>query len=489
MRIPSLLIPWLLPVIVQASGRLPTAPVGDEANLGGIYRRGEHRRTEKPILLSRGPHVLVDDFFVAKASGVARRVVPPVRDPGIPNPILTGKEDGTFQPYVTVIRDGATGRFRMWYDAPTHGKRPGTCVLMTIESKDGIAWERPARALDIDSSINAGASVIDEGPAFEDPSARYKLTFYGEDAGGVRGMQIWKSPDGYQWEPFVPYTAISHNHDIENAFYDPLRKRYVAIMSVSTEGPTWTGKRRVTMESTSPDLLDWRKPWYILTPDDRVDSGETQFYAMNGHLVRGDLWIALVKILRDDIRASAVASDAGGVGYTTLAWSRDGEHWLRDTAPYFEPDPAPGAWDHAHAWIDFQLPVGDDVYLYYGGYKSGHKFNRYEERQIGLLKIRRDRYVAWEAGPIGGGFESPLVQIDGTGLSLNADIKGEIRVAVLDESGRPIDGLGSDDCVRLSGDSLDHEVQWKRPLAELRGRRVRLRFAMKDARLFAIDVH
>jgi hypothetical protein len=68
---------------------------------------------------------------------------------------------------------------------------------------------------------------------------------------------------------------------------------------------------------------------YVLRPDDRVDPGQTQFYAMNGYLRRGDVLIGLVKILHDDWRAGGTPEGAYGVGYTALAWTRDGINWVR----------------------------------------------------------------------------------------------------------------------------------------------------------------
>ena len=119
-------------------------------------------------------------------------------------------------------------------------------------------------------------------------------------------------------------------------------------------------------------------------------------------LARGELVIGMVKNLHDDWGAEGRPQDAFGIGSTSLAWTRDGQTWVRDREVFFGPDPQPGAWDHAHAWIDEQLPVEDEVYLYYGGYKFGHKMDRWEGRQIGLVKMQRDRYVSRDAGPDGG---------------------------------------------------------------------------------------
>ena len=229
------------------------------------------------------------------------------------------------------------------------------------------------------------------------------------------------------------------------------------------------GRRRATMQSTSHDLMHWEKPWYVLTPDDRSDPPETQFYAMNGHLIRGDLWIGLVKVLHDNWQAKGTPKGAYGIGHTQLAWTRDGENWVRDQTPFFEPDPKPGAWDHAHAWMDFQLPVGDEVYIYYGGYKNGHKVNRFEERQIGLVRIPRDRYVSRDAGAKGGTLTTPPVILQGKKLTVNACVRGEMRVRLLDASGKPIPGFDAADCKPIQGDAVALPVEWKGSL-ERRGR-------------------
>ena len=110
--------------------------------------------------------------------------------------------------------------------------------------------------------------------------------------------------------------------------------------------------------------------------------------------------VSLVKVLRDDLncepdKTAAELRDTrrpyAGLGYTVLAWSRDGETWKRDTEPFLDRNPQPGTWDRAMAWADDQLIVGDYVYLYYGGYRWGHKAERFTERQIGFAHMPRDR--------------------------------------------------------------------------------------------------
>lgn len=461
-----------------------SAPAGDEEDCSSVYMPGQTSRPAEPLSLAVGPHLFIDDYLVDQTDGITRRVNRPLRDPDIPNPIITGREDRNYQPFLTVLRDPETGVFRIWYGA--YGESPDgvTSHIGYMESDDGIHWKRPARQLEDPAPIQFGSSVIDDGPEYPDPSRRYKLGWWKDG-----GLKIATSPDGITWTPLAPYVVLKHNHDITNIIRDPLRDRYVATVSVYTTGEGWTGNRRITLQSESADLLHWSKPWLIIRPRPEVDPGETQFYAMNGHLFRGNLWIGLVKVLRDELKAPGTPEGAFGVGHSALAWTRDGKHWVRDTEPFFEPDPDPAAWDHAHAWLDWQLPVGDEVFIYYGGYKSGHKMNRYEERQIGLVRMKRDRYVAREARGESGTLRTPLVVLEGESITLNARADGEIRVRVLGADGQTLDGFGLDDCAPITGDSVAHPVTWRRVSRIPQGQPVRLEFRLTDAELYAFDLY
>lgn len=460
------------------------APAGDEEVCAGLYRPGEPSRAPAaPLRLGPGPHLLLDDELIASSSGLTRRVCRPARDPALHNPLVDGKTDHNYQPYLTVLQDPATRRFRMWYGC--YGPSPDgiTSHLGYLESPDGLHWQRPARVLADPDPIQFGSSVLDDGPGFSPASQRYKLAWWKDG-----GLKLATSPDGLCWTSLCPYPVLRHNHDINNLVRDPLRHRYVATFSVYTTGAGWSGQRRCTMQSTSADLLHWSKPWYILTPHDGLDEGDTQFYAMSGHLFRGGLWLGLVKVLRDDLRAPGTPEGSYGVGYTTLAWSRDGRHWVRDREPFFEPDPDPAAWDHAHAWMDWQVPVGEETLIYYGGYRSGHKVNRYEERQLGVVRIRRDRYVARSAGETEGVLRTYPLVLEAGSLTVNAQVRGELRVRVLDEAGQPLPGFDYADCAPLAGDGVTLPVAWKRSLAALRGKPVRLEFRLRAADLYAFSL-
>lgn len=466
-----------------AAGEVLTAGQDHPAYKAVLYRPNANATMspKKPLPLGPGPHLFIDDYLIDKTANVTRRVNRPARDATIANPIISGKEDLNFQPYMSVLRNSETGRFRIWYGARRGDRNEIRSHIATMESDDGIRWQRPPRILEDPAEIQFGCCVIDEGPGFPDPAARYKYAWYSAEGDGLR---IAVSPNGLDWKPMTPGVVIRHSHDINNLFWDSLRRRYMATLSVNAEGPTWVGRRRVTMHSASQDLIYWENPWYVVTPDDKTDPTETQFYAMNGYLVRGDLFIGLVKVLHDNFRAEGTPDGSFGVGHTQLAWSRDGQTWVRDQTPFFEPDPTPGAWDHAHAWMDWQLPVGDQVYIYYAGYKNGHKVNRFEERQIGLVRMPRDRYVSRDADANGGVLVTQPFLLQGGQVTINASIRGTLRVRLLNIDGEPIPGFDA----MVQGDGVALPVEWLHPLSRVKGQPVRIEFQMQDTQLYGFDV-
>ncbi|MFV1967385.1 MAG: PA14 domain-containing protein [Pirellulaceae bacterium] len=458
-----------------------------------IYQSGEGipgQAPEKdfPVQAQPGPHLLLDDYLIAESSGIERVVLQPPRDPAIPNPIVTGPEDGCFQPFFTVLRDPKTGRWRIWYGASRDDRNTSRSHLATMESDDGIHFIRPRRICDT-PEIQFGSEVIDRGVEYPDPSSRYVHSYW---LGG--GLRLLASPDGLTWRPLLEGVVLIHNHDITGIDWDPIRKVYVATVSTFITGPNWRGKRRTTMMSFSKALVHWERPWFVLTANDKLDEGNTQFYAMDGYLTRGSLRIAMDKVLRDDLRATGTQPGSFGRAHTSLAWSRDGRTWVRDRAKFFEPDDDPQAWDHAHAWIDEQLIVDDIVYLYYGGYKQGHKVNRFEERQIGLVRMPLDRYVARRAsGSVSRGrLKTVPFKLDEStcALQVNANAAaGSLRVQVRDAKTDDIlPGMSFADCKPVAADGLRQSVRWRRgKLSALAGKTVQLEFEMTDADLFGFE--
>jgi hypothetical protein len=306
-------------------------------------------------------------------------------------------------------------------------------------------------------------------------------------------MWLAYSADGMRWRVAQNRPVLKGINDILCINRDPLHNRYLAIFGLPSKkadgykGSTPNARpsyRRCVGQSVSKDGLHWSAPRRIIKPDSR-DPGITEFYSVGGVLARGDLLIGLLKVLRDDLQEDPKGK-AFGIGYTVLVWSRDGETWERDRQPFFDRNHQKGTWDHAIAWMDYQLPIGDEVYIYYGGYARGHKIERYTERQIGMVRIRRDRYVSRQAGKTAGSLLTRPVTLDGKRLTLNVAAKeGEVRVQVVGKDGKPLPGMSYADCRPITGDYLAAPVRWKKPLRAVAGQPVRLEFSLRKADLFA----
>jgi len=145
--------------------------------------------------LRPGPQLFIDDFLIARAEGVARRVVEPKRF--LEGPVITGAGGHlNWQPWLTVIHDPsrpAESRFRVWFDAdvlpdPTEGKFKSR--LGYLESADGLKWPGPPRILEKTDGLLFGASVLDDGTGFAFADCRP----LGEDL--LAAPVAWKRPLG-----------------------------------------------------------------------------------------------------------------------------------------------------------------------------------------------------------------------------------------------------------------------------------------------------
>ena len=438
-----------------------------------------------------GDWLLLDERNILSVENLQRVTGQPVRHGA---PLVDGETDGNFQPYVTVVRGTGGDRWRMWYNVPKTKGNWGESSLALLESANGIQWERPHRILET-PPIQFGASVVDEGPSCMNPAQRYKAAWHRDN-----GLQVAVSADGLKWSLIAPGPVLRHNHDIDAIDWDPLRRHYMAFVSVAAKlDPSWSGARRIPHMSVSEDLVHWREPWPVVMPDagSPREQGDTQFYCMAGVIERGGLLIGLVKILRDDLNAEPgmTAADLGdsrphaGIGYTVLAWSADGARWRRDTEPFLDRNPAPGSWDRAHAWADEQVLNGDELFLYYAGYRLGHKAERFTTRQIGLARMKRDRYAGFAAAPASPGMlRLPARRWDARSFTLNASAAGEVRVALCEPSGRFLPGFSFADCRPVQGDCVALPVAWTGEPGSLIGKDVQPVIQVTGGTVYAIGL-
>ena len=86
---------------------------------------------------------------------------------------------------------------------------------------------------------------------------------------------------------------------------------------------------------------------------------------------------------------------------------------------------------------------------------------------------------------------TPLIRFGGRRLELNVDAtgSGSVAVEVLDEQAQPIPGYTATDAVPVNGNSVRMPVGWQAgdDVSSLAGRAVRLRFHLRDAKLYAFQ--
>jgi hypothetical protein len=183
-----------------------------------------------------------------------------------------------------------------------------------------------------------------------------------------------------------------------------------------------------------------------------------------------------------------------------LAVSRDGVRWTwpqQDAA--FIPLGEPGAFDSKTLYMgQGLLAVGDEVWLYYSGSPLTHNGHELEDivkaeqpRVFSRVVVRRDRFVSADAGPEGGWFVTHPLTFSGDTLVLNVEVRdgGGVRVALLDENGKPLSDRAAEDCLPITGDHLSVPVRWKTgsDVAAIAGRPTRLRVELTSASLYAFQ--
>lgn len=107
---------------------------------------------------------------------------------------------------------------------------------------------------------------------------------------------------------------------------------------------------------------------------------------------------------------------------------------------------------------------------------KGVNFRRYT--------MRLDGFFSWDAPYRGGEVLTKLLTIDGDEMQLNfaTSALGSVLVSVCDADGNPLEGYTS---YTMFGDSVERPVEFEKPLSALKGKRVRLKFEMKDAQLYS----
>ena len=442
--------------------------------------------------------LLFDDDAIDRTAGVRRVLGSPKKEP---DPILEPQmpwETAGSSAFHAVLRDRASGRFRLWYrasiggaDRPAgEGDGPERHFLCYAESGDGLTWDRPAlRRLSFAGSlenniireVDAGDTVfhnIVEDPDDPDPRRRYKALGYqhttraaaGLPEGGGAGVTVSFSRNGLEW-PEEPILVMGFEEITDANCLQPYRDRgsgsWVAFLRPRTQP-----KRRFVGRGTSGDFLRWTHPEMLLTPDSGDDEF-TEFYSLSTAVV-GTFHVGALWVFHDHPEDSPMT--------TELVYSRGGRSFHR-ALPRAEwiPRGPEGSFDSGQVCPVRLLPVGEELFVYYNGVDRHHRLKRGPKppvvnpktvgatRRTGLARLPLQALCGLRADHDGVVETRWVCNYGQTGVQAVADVDpgGSVRAEILDPFGSVVPGWDRAASGSVAAADGRLRLWWERP--ELRG--------------------
>ena len=480
------------------------------------------------ILLLNGTQLFIDDYIIDDMRGVTKVLNRPIKHPNNPLvvPDLPWEEHGSYA-NGSAFYDAEDKLFKIWVHLWKHqdDELAATIGLYGyLTSTDGVEWRKPIvnptersnRVLPPPGTNSFGGQGIMKDTFDLDPTRRYKMIYThnpDKDSSNYQTCAAY-SPDGITWnaEPTNPLIPFGDTQNVP--LWDAARQSYVAY--VRTGPPNVRGIARVE----SRDFIHWSPKVRVFRPgSDKIDAPfrsmpygmkvmpyaggfigliNTYYWETLGPIPQDKLWQDKVNIQlafsRNGITWNRVGP-SGAIPHADLNKDLDWET-IAQNQVFLQYGEHKKEWDWGQIYA-YHAPIvhNDKIWIYYTGLGSRHWSNYHGDERppksgLGLATLRLDGFVSVEpvahqqAGTL---TTRPFVFL-GDEIQLNADAThGSVRVAVLDDTGKPIAGFSAADCHALRGDALRHTLRWKEKqnCAELRGRPIRLRFDLNESKLFS----
>ena len=421
----------------------------------------------------------IDDWLIERMRGVTLRLHPPA-----PREVALSFDapwEGPTSAYVTVFEDG--GRYRMYYRGGSGSGDGAGELTCYAESPDGVHWTKPSlRLFEVNGPRENNVIWTGEGrhnfAPFKDAnpaapeSQRYKAL-----AGGP--LIALASPDGIHWQKMRDEPVITEGvFDSQNlAFWDAEQGQYAAYVRGFIEGVRTIGR------ATSPDFLHWSGTTWL----DFGDAPTEHLYtnAVTPYFRAPHLHLGFPKRFRPE-RQAVPEWPHSGVSDGVFMTSRDGLHWHRFPEAFLRPGLDPDNWTERNMMIAAGVvpTAPGEISIYW----SEHY--RHATARLRRGTLRSDGFVSVHADYAGGEFTTRPLMFAGKELAINCSTSavGSVRVEMQEAGGTPIGGRALDDCPEIYGDEIERVVSWKSgaEVTAQQGKPIRLRFALKDADLYAL---
>ena len=442
--------------------------------------------------------------------------------------------------YTSVIEEG--DQIQLWYEFMDGRGRQG--VAYACSKDHGATWIKPELGLiDYEGSRQnnivilglQGHTVFKNRP--DAPAHQKYGMFIGGGAAGrhAKDSQAFYSADGLHWTPTgtVPFLDASVNKhltlDSQNViFWDTRIKRYVIYARLNIKPYAGSsGVNRVFGYANSATFGDFGQFKIVFQRDDRdpVDfdwytTAAIQYpYAQDAYF----MWPAAYHKWPEPPEGKLVNDGPLDIQF---AVSRDGVEWQRSDRRPVIPLGLDGAWDSGSLYAGYGFSRhGDELSLYYTGYPITHgeqgqwlaqflksvddfrnkALPKYVVRGDGPPYVasgvlagiitraiyRLDGFMSIDAPYEGADFNTPAILFAGDRLEINFEgsAGGWAKIEILDEKNQPIPGFTMREADKVSGNSVAKTVSWtgKSSVAQLKGRPIKLRFVMRDAKLYAFQ--
>lgn len=420
-------------------------------------------------------------------------------------------------------------------------------LLRYAESDDGIEWRKPSLGLvewegSRDNNIlfpnddfpyavaSVGVNTVFVDPNASGPADRLKSSFKltpprepdpddeMEPLPDGKGKYGFVSDDGIRWKRITGKLGTSGDGGFE-PFWDGRIGKYVAYSRVKTfDDPRqlayyhrvygerkmgWRARLLRMGRSVSDDFIHWTPEEIVLAPDE-VDEANSDapnrvdFYSLPVIQYTSRVYVAFISIYSHweaQIKEDGSLSQFPGRADIQLATSRDGIHWSRSPGrtPFIRLGPEGSFWA-GMLFVKRPLPSASDprLEIYFDGWQKVHNDPSRTGKPVrGVAVARTDGFIVAEVAYTGGELTTKPLVFEGTTLQLNADTGagGIVQVEIQDQSGRPLDGFKAADADEVNGNYLRVAASWRgrSDVGGLEGRPVRLRFIMRDARLYSFQ--
>ena len=472
--------------------------------------------------------LFIDHRFIESSDNITLVVNPPAKRPGA---ILRSDKpwDAFTMGWNCLLKDD--GVYKMWYHGCDGDQwTGGRWRLCYAISQDGLSWEKPNLGLVEYEGSKDNNILVDDiklGNVFIDPHGKTEERFKMVELVAKSGIRVGTSPDGLHWN--LPSDMVSGEllDTPKQAWWEPRLNKYVVYLKLRvTEDNTPAYPFVSPIESDPPvvapklmrpgrsigriEVDDITQPWpdedirTVLTADEHdLPDSDIYHHDVYPYPYATDAYF-MFPMTYQHFRDDETTVGNNGLNDAQFCASRDGVHWMRyDRKPYISRG-LPGEHDYGSLKAT-PFHIRKDNYLYqcytggpwtHGGYRRLSEQERRDKANwgrgyYGLVMQRLDGFVSADAVYTGGWLVTPPIVFKGDHLELNIDVAamGEAMVEVQDEQGQPVPGFTLDECDRVLFNDVAYTVKWKgsSDVSALAGRPVRLKVAMRSAKLYAFQ--